>query len=264
MVGRSVVRKLLLPLPLLLLGACQVSQAADALAPVACALPPEIASTTLEQLDAVALNCLKSPQYFRERGHLETVLHRDEAALESFEKALMLEPNHAGTQVDYVQALIINGDEASARDLISQLLTRDDVPVDLRPGLERQAAQLDAAAAARPVLAEVEPEHLHYRVTLSQSLGYDNNLNNAFSLSSLVLTGPLGNIELEVDPSSRAQAGGTASTGLQWIGLRPVGESLWVAQADVGAIATPQASSSATPKGTWRLRGCRLRKQRTS
>ena len=238
--GRSVVRKFLLtrliPLYLLLLGACPVSQAADVLAPVTCVLPPEVVSSTLEQLDAVALECLKSPAYFRQRGHLETVLNLDEAALESFEKALMLAPDHAGTQVDYVQALIVTGDEASARDLLTQLLARNDVPVDLRPGLERQAAQLAAAAAAaaaRPTVAAAEPERWHHRVTLNQSFGYDTNLNNAFSLSSLVLTGPQGNIELEVDPSSRAQSGGTTSSGLQWIGLRPDGESLWVAQADV-------------------------------
>ena len=224
-----------LPLLLLLIGLSPASQAADALEPVTCALPPEVVGSTLEQLDAVALNCLKSPAYFRQRGHLETVLNLGEAAVDSFEKALMLAPDHAGTQVDYVQALIVTGDEASARDLLTQLLARDDVPVNLRPGLERQAAQLAAAAAAAapPTFVAAEPERWHQRVTLNQSFGYDTNLNNAFSLSSLVLTGLQGNIELEVDPSSRAQSGGTASSGLQWISLRPAGESLWVAQADV-------------------------------
>ena len=222
-----------LPLLLLLIGLAPASQAAEALEPVACALPPEVAGGTLEQLDAVALNCLKSPAYFRQRGHLETALNLGEAAVDSFEKALMLAPDHAGTQVDYVQALIVTGDEASARDLLKQLLARDDVPVNLRPGLERQAAQLAAAAAPPTVVAAAEPERWRQRVTLNQSFGYDTNLNNAFSLSSLVLTGPQGNVELEVDPSSRAQKGGTASSGLQWIGLRPAGESLWVAQADV-------------------------------
>ena len=223
----------LVPLCLLLLGVCPASQAAEAPAipPAACVLPPELASTTLAQLDAVALDCLKNPSYFRQRGHLETALKHSDAALDSFEKALLLEPDHAGTQVDYVQALIANGDAASARDLLSQLLARDDVPVGLRPGLERQAAQL--AAAALPVAAVIEPERWHHRVTVNQSLGYDTNLNNAFSLSSLVLTGPQGNVELEVDPSSRAQSGGTTSTGLQWIGLHPAGEGLWVAQADL-------------------------------
>ena len=231
-------RKLLLarlsPLFLLLLGVCPASQAGEPLelVPAVCALPPELASTSLEQLDAVALDCLKNPLYFRQRGHLEAVLKHSEAALDSFEKALLLEPDHAGTQVDYVQALIVTGDAASARELLTQLLARHDVPDGLRPGLERQAAQL-AAAALPAAAAVVEPERWYHRVTLNQSLGYDTNLNNAFSLSSLVLTGPQGNVELEVDPSSRAQSGGTASTGLQWIGLRPAGAGLWVAQADL-------------------------------
>ena len=214
---------------MLLAGACQSSHAAGD--ETDCALPDAASAPTLLQLDAIALQCLKSAPYFRTRGHLESSQNLPEGALVSFEKALLLEPGHAGTQLDYAQALIAAGDMPSARDLLRQLLARDDVPPQVRPDLQRQLQELDATAVVKA--APAVPDTSHYRTTVSQSFGYDTNLNNAFSLSSLVLTGPQGNIELEVDPSSRAQTGGTASSGLQWIGLRPAGESLWVAQADV-------------------------------
>lgn len=218
----------LLPISLLA-GACKTSYAAGDAA--TCMLPNETAVPTLPELDAVALHCLKSASYFRMRGHLEFTLKLPDAALESFEKALMIDPDHAGTQLDYAEALIAVHDEPSARDLLKQILARDDVPVNVRPALQMQLKELDAAAAALAVLPVADSSH--YRTTLSQSFGYDTNLNNAFSLSSLVLTGPQGNIELEVDPEFRPKAGGTSLTVMQWIGLQTWNDSLLIAQADL-------------------------------
>ena len=214
---------------MLLAGACQSSHAAGD--ETDCALPDAASAPTLLQLDAIALQCLKSAPYFRTRGHLESSQNLPEGALVSFEKALLLEPGHAGTQLDYAQALIAAGDMPSARDLLRQLLARDDVPPQVRPDLQRQLQELDATAVVKA--APAVPDTSHYRTTVSQSFGYDTNLNNAFSSSSLVLTGPQGNIELEVDPESRPKAGRTAITGLQWIGLHAWNDSLWIAQADL-------------------------------
>lgn len=217
----------LLPLSVWL-GICTWSHAAESMS--ACELPVEPEFQTLQQLDAIALDCLKNAPYFRMRGHLEVARNLPEAALESFEKSLMLEPEHAGTQLDYAQAMIAAHDEPSARELIRQILARDDVPPLLVPNLQRQLQELDAAVM--PTVKLTEADGWNYRTTLSQAFGYDTNLNNAFSISSLILTAPQGNIELEVDRNSRPKAGGTASTTLQWIGLRPWNGSLWIAQAD--------------------------------
>lgn len=207
---------------------CNLCHAAAS--PTVCTLPAEIDADTLQQLDAIALDCLKSAPYFRRRGHLETAQGLSEAALESFEKALMLEPDHAGSQLDYAQAMIAVHDEPSALELIKQLLARDDVPPHLLPRLQRQLKDLNLAVLTSSRLANVD--EWHSRTTLSQSIGYDTNLNNAFSLSTLLLTAPQGNIELEVDKNSTPKAGGVASTTLQWIGLRPWDGNLWIVQAD--------------------------------
>lgn len=225
---------------LLVLGGVAAGTAHAAGEGALCVLPPPGQTVTLEQLDAVALDCLKSAEYFQLRGRLELAARQPEAALVSFERALLIDPDHVGTQVDYAQTLIAVRDEPSAAELIRQILARDDVPSRVRPQLERQLQAITEAAeparavatgAIREAVAEADP--WFHRVSLSQAFGYDSNLNNAFSLSSLVLTGPQGNVELEVDRDFRPQRGGTAVTALQWIGLRPAGQSLWIAQADL-------------------------------
>ena len=55
-------------------------------------------------------HCLRSAAYYRQHGQWLLKQGSHGAALEALERALLLEPEHLGTQLDYAQALIMVGD----------------------------------------------------------------------------------------------------------------------------------------------------------
>lgn len=215
----------------------------------------------LQQLEPWQELCLRSAPYFRLRGQLQLRTGQALLATQSLERALLLEPEHPGTQLDYVQALVALGDLRSAQQLLAQLIDRPDVPPALRPLLQAQRAQIEQTAQrlaqAPPSAASATPEGAQgpgplflqagaQRWTLTQSLVRDTNLNNAPSAQSLTLTLPQGNITLPVEPAALPQAGSALQTELQWLALRPDGAALWLWQADLRYRHTPQTAQRYT------------------
>lgn len=178
----------------------------------------------LRQLQALEPQCLHNAPYYRGLAQAWLAMGNTAPALEALERALLLEPDHPGTQLDYAQTLLAVGDVASARPLLGQLQTRADVPAHLQPLLQQQLAQLNAAQNAGPWVQ---------RLTVSAAVVADSNLNNAPANNTLTLTLPQGNINLALASGYQRQAGVGQLLQAQWVALQPVGAQMWVWQADV-------------------------------
>jgi len=174
----------------------------------------------LTQLNAQAPLCLQNAPFYAWRGAVLLALRQPAAAAEALERALLLDPNLPGAQLDYVDALLGVGDTASARGLLAQVAQRTDLPANLRPVLERE-------------LAATNPNAWRTRWVLSTAQGTDSNLNNAPAASELTLTFPQGPLTLSLLESSRPQRGSANLSSVQWQGAKPMGSQLWLLQAEL-------------------------------
>jgi len=85
------------------------------------------------QLEGHLSDCLRSPDYFALYGASQLNVGLIGYALESLERALLLNPEHGAAMVDYAEALYHNGEVLAALALNQQLQQRDDLPESLLP-----------------------------------------------------------------------------------------------------------------------------------
>lgn len=213
-------------------------QAAPLSTPPSCAASPvyplpagtPALQALLAQLNAQTPLCLQNAPFYAWRGAVLLALRQPAAAAEALERALLLDPNLPGAQLDYADALLGVGDTASARGLLSQVAQRTDLPANLRPVLSRE-------------LAAIDPNVWRTRWLFSTAQGTDSNLNNAPAASELTLTFPQGPVTLSLLEASRPQRGSANLSTAQWLGIKPVGSQLWLLQAELRSRHT---DSSAT------------------
>ena len=213
-------------------------QAVSPLQPPGCAAKPVyplpvIASELqdlLAQLNAQTQMCLQNAAFYAWRGAVLLALSQPAAAAEALERALLLDPNLPGAQLDYAEALLGVGDTTSARGLLAQVAQRTDLPASLRPLLARE-------------LAASDPNAWRSRWVFSTAQGTDSNLNNAPAASELTLTFPQGPVTFSLLESSRPQRGSANLSTVQWLGIKPDGSQLWLLQAELRSRRT---ESSAT------------------
>lgn len=186
----------------------------------------------LESADAAMSQCLHSAPYYAWRGSLQLVQGQLQQAAESLERALLLDPDLPGAQLDYAQALAALGDTATARELIGLLGQRSDLPAPLRELMLQHQPPPDAADASSR----------YTRVLLSTALGYDSNLNNAPAASQLTLTFPEGSVQLPLESEFRARAGGAMLASAQVQHIRTFGGQAVVLSADLRGRATAESS----------------------
>lgn len=178
--------------------------------------------------------CLRSALFYRQRGQWFLRNANAASAVESLERSILLDPEHLGTQLDYAQALLALGDIASALALISALQALPDVPDHLKPLLAKQLQGLRSMPMPSEPSAEVPS--LHHRVVLSQAFGFDSNLNNAATASSVRLTYPGALVDLPLAQDSQPQSGGAALSAMQWSMVVPTqGYGVWVTSAQARA-----------------------------
>ena len=191
---------------------------------------PEALQQLLLLIDIHAPTCLRSAVFHAWRGAVLLALNQPAAAIESLERAILINPDLPGALLDYAAALLAIGDARSARGLLLQLGSRDDVPAVMRRLLDLE-------------LAVTNPDVLRSRWFFSTAAGVDSNLNNAPSASELTLTFPQGSLTLPLLDSSRPRRGISALAIAQWQGLKPQGSQLWLFQADVRARQTSEAAT---------------------
>ena len=147
-----------------------------------------------EQLVQLLPLCLESAEFFALYGAAQ--LNSDEVAeaSESLELALLLDAENGSAQIDYAQALFLQGQLFSALELNQQILDRGDVPPQL--------------------LAAIEARHRSWRgltrensVVLDVLAGYDNNLNGAPDAGQVTLTLSNELILLGLDKEFQPNAG---------------------------------------------------------
>jgi hypothetical protein len=187
----------------------------------------------LDLLDSVTDLCLDNPRFHAQRGLVLQLMGQPAAAVESLERALLLDPDQPGTQLDYALALRDAGDAASAQALLQQISQRSDLPPGLKPVLQSQLE----AVRSRP--SSAWDQHLK----VSVAAGFDSNLNNATSDSQLTLTFPTGEASLILADASRAQRGTAVMTALQYQAIKPVNDHIWVLQAELRHRNTRQADT---------------------
>ena len=142
--------------------------------------------------------CVNRADYYAYRGLVALQQNQPAVAVEWLERALLLDPQLAGVQVDYARALALSGDKAAAANLARELLNRPDLPATVAawlPGQYRDWA-LDEAWVARFSVA-----------TLA---GYETNLNSAPQNPFITLTLGSGDLQMQLSPQYLARQGAAA------------------------------------------------------
>ena len=228
----------------------QAQAAPDPAAACASAPAPGAAVADIQaHFDSLAPHCLRSAAYYRMHGQWLLKQGNPGAAIEALERALLLEPEHLGTQLDYAQALMVVGDNASAEGILSALQALPQVPPHLATLLAQQLQALQQASAPSPA-----PKGMVNRFIFSQSFGADSNLNNATTASSVTLTYPGADLDLPLADANRPQSGPMTTSTLQWTGLLPHGRQVWLLQAQGRARHTANPANryqQAELEATW-------------
>lgn len=170
-------------------------------------------AATLHQLDARATECSQDAPWHAQRGAVLLALGREAEAAESLERALLLDPNHAGARVDYADALARLGDTRAATELAASLLTLPDLPGAARRHLEQGMSTWGQEQSSRPSPWQT-------RVELTPQIGWERNLNGGPATDAILLTLPEGTISLPLARAQRPQAGAANQTSADLQALR--------------------------------------------
>ncbi len=157
--------------------------------------------------------CQTRADYFAYHGALLISLGRSQEAAIALEKALMIDPELAGAQLDYAQALAELGEVASARSLAGEVVKRPDIPAALQTWL---TAQLD----------QWQGKGWRFSGALELTTGRETNLNSAPGLKTLTLTLPSGNVPIELDASEHRVAGAAQRLDLTGVALHTLGDGV--------------------------------------
>ncbi|MBO3709435.1 MAG: hypothetical protein J5X22_02620 [Candidatus Accumulibacter sp.] len=146
--------------------------------------------------------CQDRADYFAYQGVLLLTLGRPQKAALALEKALLLDPDLAGTQLDYAQALAEIGQRDSAISLASDVSQHPDIPFALQAWLSEQLGVWKGDGW----LLDWSVEFLG---------GAESNLNSAPGIQFLTLTLPGGSVPVQLADNERIP-GGAARTA--WVG----------------------------------------------
>lgn len=155
----------------------------------------------LQVLRALENDCLQSAEYYALLGAGQLDTGQLVAALESFERALLLDPSHGAAQIDYAEALYLSGQLFPALELNGRVLQRPDTPDDIA-GMLR----------ARQALWQRQTRRT--RLELDIGLGYDDNLNGGPSRNEITLTLSGEPVQLTLDEAFQPVAAPYSSVRL--------------------------------------------------
>lgn len=164
-------------LRLFLLLSCSVPNVASACVDLSSFYPgnePDWASLQ-QQLAGLMSECLESSEFFALYGAAQLNSGQLAGALESLERALLINPENGDARVDYAQALFEEGQLFIALEINEQLLQREDLPAGLETGLRSRQQNWQALTRQTNFQADL-------------LAGYDNNLNGAPDPGQITLT----------------------------------------------------------------------------
>ncbi len=183
----------------------------------------------LNTLTPLAAACDTRADFHARHGALLLAAGWPQDAATALEKALLLNPELAGTQLDYAQALAQLGQRQPARDLVKQVVRRPDIQPDLREWLQDGLASANASAARshtpQDATAQDTPaSSWTWGSLLQTSLGHEDNLASATHTASLTLFLSTGPVDVVLADSERPKAGAAVKMLAAAQGVRQLAE----------------------------------------
>ncbi|MDO8908684.1 MAG: tetratricopeptide repeat protein [Pseudohongiella sp.] len=147
-----------------------------------------------QYLSSLTQLCLQSSDYYALMGAAQLNTGQLSEALESLERALLLEPGNGAAQIDYAEALFHQGQLFTAMELNQQILQRQDVPGNIQNMLEQRQQSWRGLTRQWNMQGDL-------------LTGYDSNLNGAPSPSQITLTLSGDSVTLPLNPDFQAVEG---------------------------------------------------------
>lgn len=197
--------------------------------------PPETPALREQALQALSgLNdaCSTRADFFAWQGTLYLTLKRPQEAANALEKALLINPDLAGAQLDYAQALAELGQNRSARDLVASVMARPDIPSGLHEWLTSRMGDLSTEPGWKTSWM------------LQSLLGGETNLNSAPSSAILNLTLPGGSVPVVLGESQRPESGMASLNSAAFEATRAWGPGQVTLSGDATVRATPGHTDS--------------------
>ena len=169
-----------------------------AFAQAACPPAPLWQQASLEQLALWAEPCDENAFFHAHRGAVLLAAGQTEAAAVALEKALLINPDLPGAQLDFAQALAQIGLKGSARAMLQEVLQRPDIQPTLK-------AQL--MPGQNPAAASMSGLDWQWNSSLQSSYGRESNLNSATYTDSLTLYLSNGPVTLALIDNAKPVAG---------------------------------------------------------
>ena len=166
---------------------------------------------SIELLAAWAEACDQNAFFHAYLGAQLLAVGQTEAAAVALEKALLINPDLPGAQLDFAQALAQIGLKGSARAILNEVLQRPDIQPDLKNQLAK--AQLEQAQPS-----------WQWQALAQSAYGHESNLNSASYTDTLTLYLSNGPVTLGLTDNAKPLAGDAFKTSVSLQGtLRGAG-----------------------------------------
>jgi hypothetical protein len=159
-----------------------------------------------------------------QRGAQLLAQGRVEEAAVALEKALLLDPNLPGAQLDYAQALAQIGLKGSARAMLADVLQRQDIQPTLKSKLT--SAQTNPAGPELSAVQTFAQNQWQWSSLAQAALGHETNLNSATFTDSLTLMLSNGPVTIGLSDAVKPVAGPSSKTLLAVQGATRAGSGL--------------------------------------
>lgn len=154
-----------------------------------------------QRLQPLFMACLSNADFLAYYGAIQLRTGRYNDALDTLERALLINPMHGAAQMDYAEALLFTGDPFAAQALNQQLMQDPSLPPLIQNQLRARQKQLGRLFN-------------RWDHQLSASTGYDSNLNTAPDISELTITQGGQEWLLTLAPGSEPRSGGVLRLGM--------------------------------------------------
>ncbi len=188
-------------LAFLALGLC----APTAFAQDTCPAPAQWQTASVAELALWAEPCDVNALFHAHRGAVLLAQGQTEAAAVSLEKALLINPDLPGAQLDYAQALALIGLKGSARAILNGVLQRPDIQPSLKAQLSQ--AQTTGTPVQLPFNGTGNSPKWQWMSLLQSAYGRESNLNSASHTDSLTLYLLNGPVTLGLADNAKPEAG---------------------------------------------------------
>ncbi len=187
-------------------------------------LSAEQTTLLLDACDEVAL-------FHAHRGAQLLAQGKVEEAAVALEKALLLDPNLPGAQLDYAQALALIGLKGSARAMLAEVLQRSDIQPALKAQLEKGAVQNSPLAPSSLFPNSIGNlasalQSWQWSALAQTALGHETNLNSATYTDSLTLMLSNGPVNIGMSDSAKPVSGMALKSLVALQGSTRAGEGL--------------------------------------